>query len=74
MPPKTGTTDVELKIRIPRELMDELNDYRHLRKLDSRKEAVIELLRSALDTAKVAGNGMSAGHTEDLTAKEGQSA
>jgi hypothetical protein len=48
MPPKTGSPEVELKVRIPRDLYMQVNDYRHLNKLDSRKAAVVQLLSSAL--------------------------
>jgi len=49
MPPKTGSAEVELKVRVPRELYMRVNDYRHAKKLESRKAAVVQLLSYALD-------------------------
>jgi hypothetical protein len=49
MPPKKNASEVELKVRIPRELMERLNDYRHEAKMESRKDAVLDLLSKGLD-------------------------
>jgi hypothetical protein len=49
MPPKKSKSEVELKVRIPRELMERLNDYRHQAKMESRKDAVLDLLSKGLE-------------------------
>lgn len=51
MPPKSGVTEAELKVRIPRTLMERVNAYRHRHQHENRKDAVIELLLLALDSA-----------------------
>ncbi len=47
---KTANKDAVLKVRIPKTLMERVNDYRHDKKLESRTDAVISLLTHALDT------------------------
>lgn len=48
---KKAVTDRVFKVRIPADLMEEVNDFRHEHRLDSRTEAVIILLRRGLDNA-----------------------
>ena len=47
----------DLKVRVPKALMDKINDYRHEAKLETRSEAVIALLVKALDTEAEKENG-----------------
>ena len=47
--PKESVSGVELKVRIPKELMTRINTYRHQKEFDSRKDAVVALLLHALD-------------------------
>jgi hypothetical protein len=48
MPSKNGKPEVELKVRIPKALMDKINVYRFKNQMESKKEAVIALLNRAL--------------------------
>jgi hypothetical protein len=51
--PKSGK-QIELKVRVPRPLMERINRYRHEQRLDSKKEAIVELLIFALENKGVA--------------------
>ncbi|MER8995566.1 hypothetical protein [Mesorhizobium sp. M0678] len=51
MPTSPDPTEVSLKVRLPKELMDSINEYRHAHKHDSKKDAVIALLRAGLGGA-----------------------
>jgi hypothetical protein len=53
MAPKNETKDVELKVRIPKDLMTRIKDFWHEQKLDCRKEAVVILLEQGLSNGKV---------------------
>ena len=48
MTPKKETKDVELKVKIPKDLMTRIKDFWHEQKLDCRKEAVVTLLERGL--------------------------
>jgi hypothetical protein len=48
MAPKKETKDVELKVKIPNDLMTRIKDFWHEQKLDCRKEAVVTLLERGL--------------------------
>ena len=52
MATKGDSKEVELKVRIPKELMAEVNDFRHEKKLDSRKKAVEILLEKGLSNGR----------------------
>jgi hypothetical protein len=49
MPPKSGKSEIELKVNIPRPLMEKLNEFRHANRFETRKEAVISILTKVLE-------------------------
>lgn len=47
----TGKSETaELKFRIPRSLLEKLNNYRHEHQHDSRTDAILALLRRGLES------------------------
>ncbi len=52
MATKGDSKEVELKVRIPKDLANEINDFRHEKKLDSRKKAVVVLLEKGLSNGR----------------------
>ncbi len=43
---KKENSEIELKIRVPKALMEKINDFRHSQKLDSKKQAVVHVLEA----------------------------
>jgi hypothetical protein len=52
MPPKSGKSEIELKVNIPRPLMEKLNEFRHANRFETRKEAVISILEKVLEVSE----------------------
>ncbi len=52
MAPGARQDNAELKCRIPKDLSERINDYRHAHKLAHRRDAVIELIEKGLEAEK----------------------
>lgn len=75
MPKKQdGGQHKELKVRLSKELLTSINDYRHRQKLDTRTDAVVELLTRALQTEAAKTNGAPDGQDPQVHPAPGEGA
>jgi hypothetical protein len=54
---KNEGPQVELKLNITQDLMNQIKEFQHVRRMDTRKAAVILLLQAGLKTSSVKSGG-----------------